>query len=235
MTYRRVAVISSHIGWPAANRPRDHYWSWRRASKESIAAASPVAAGWDFSWLTAAPPSSARPGVPRSCWATDGRGRDRPWTSRPAAARCWPGSRTVQPAMVATESWPPNVAKALRRTAASGGVIVVAAGDEPPLPFADGAFDLVTSRHPVAAVVGRDRPRTAARRHLLLPAGRPGQRAANCSSTSSARARRARRAANPSRRAPRPRRPGSRSGPADRASCEWSSTTSAPWCTSCAR
>ncbi len=49
---------------------------------------------------------------------------------------------------VATESWPPNV------LAATGllhplGVVVVADPDEPPLPFADGAFDLVSSRHPV--------------------------------------------------------------------------------------
>ncbi|KUN08525.1 methyltransferase type 11 [Streptomyces yokosukanensis] len=48
----------------------------------------------------------------------------------------------------ATEGWPPNVAKA---TALLGprGVMVVAAPDDAPLPFADEAFDLVLSRHPV--------------------------------------------------------------------------------------
>jgi SAM-dependent methyltransferase len=50
--------------------------------------------------------------------------------------------------MVATESWPPNVALATRRLHPRG-VVVVADADEPPLPFADDAFDLVTSRHPV--------------------------------------------------------------------------------------
>jgi len=48
----------------------------------------------------------------------------------------------------ATEGWPPNVAKAtalLRPRAA----VVVAAPEDAPLPFADGAFDLVSSRHPV--------------------------------------------------------------------------------------
>lgn len=48
----------------------------------------------------------------------------------------------------ATEGWPPNVAKAtalLRRR----GVVVAAAADDAPLPFAGGTFDLVLSRHPV--------------------------------------------------------------------------------------
>jgi SAM-dependent methyltransferase len=49
--------------------------------------------------------------------------------------------------MVATESWPPNVAKATALLHPLGAV-VVADADEPPLPFAGGVFDLVTSRHP---------------------------------------------------------------------------------------
>ncbi len=51
------------------------------------------------------------------------------------------------PTMAATESWPANVSLATRRLHPLG-VVVVADRDEPPLPFADGAFDLVTSRHP---------------------------------------------------------------------------------------
>ncbi|MGH3981511.1 MAG: class I SAM-dependent methyltransferase [Pseudonocardiaceae bacterium] len=50
--------------------------------------------------------------------------------------------------MAATESWPPNVTKATKLLHPRG-VVVVADPDEPPLTFADGAFDLVTSRHPV--------------------------------------------------------------------------------------
>ncbi|MBP2335034.1 SAM-dependent methyltransferase [Saccharothrix coeruleofusca] len=51
-------------------------------------------------------------------------------------------------AMVATESWPPNLARA-QENLRDKGVVVVADADQPPLPFADGTFDLVTSRHPV--------------------------------------------------------------------------------------
>jgi SAM-dependent methyltransferase len=53
-------------------------------------------------------------------------------------------------AMIATESWPPNIKRAQENLRAKG-VIVVADEDRPPLPFADGTFDLVTSRHPVEA------------------------------------------------------------------------------------
>ncbi|MGW5425902.1 methyltransferase domain-containing protein [Streptomyces sp. NPDC004059] len=48
----------------------------------------------------------------------------------------------------ATEGWPPNVAKATALLRPRG-VVVVAAADDAPLPFADGTFDLVLSRHPV--------------------------------------------------------------------------------------
>ncbi|MFJ8592739.1 methyltransferase domain-containing protein [Streptomyces sp. NPDC093598] len=49
---------------------------------------------------------------------------------------------------VATEGWAPNVAKATALLRPRG-VAVVAAAEDDPLPFADGAFDLVVSRHPV--------------------------------------------------------------------------------------
>lgn len=58
-----------------------------------------------------------------------------------AQAECYP------PVAVATESWPPNVQRATRLLHPRG-VVVVADPDEPPLPFGDEAFDLVTSRHP---------------------------------------------------------------------------------------
>lgn len=56
----------------------------------------------------------------------------------------------LPPLMAATEGWPPNVAKATRRLGPRG-VVVVASPEDAPLPFADAAFDLVTSRHPVVA------------------------------------------------------------------------------------
>lgn len=59
---------------------------------------------------------------------------------------------TAGPAvLVATESWPPNLALARRALAPHGGAVVGAA-DEADLPFAGATFDLVSSRHPVIDV-----------------------------------------------------------------------------------
>lgn len=57
------------------------------------------------------------------------------------------GVPTLPRTMVATESWPPNLARATALLHPRG-AIVVADPDKPPLPFPDAAFDLVTSRHP---------------------------------------------------------------------------------------
>ncbi|MBO0882738.1 MAG: class I SAM-dependent methyltransferase, partial [Mycobacterium sp.] len=57
------------------------------------------------------------------------------------------GAPKFPPTMAAVESWPPNAALATKLLHPRG-VVVVATRDEPPLPFADAAFDLVTSRHP---------------------------------------------------------------------------------------
>ncbi|MFE0132723.1 class I SAM-dependent methyltransferase [Streptomyces sp. NPDC059037] len=56
----------------------------------------------------------------------------------------------LPPCAVATEGWPPNVAKATALLHPRGAVVVASPADAP-LPFADEAFDLVTSRHPVKA------------------------------------------------------------------------------------
>jgi SAM-dependent methyltransferase len=53
------------------------------------------------------------------------------------------------PALVATESWPPNIEVARRKLAPLGGRVVPVADPLSDLPFADAAFDLVVSRHPV--------------------------------------------------------------------------------------
>jgi SAM-dependent methyltransferase len=119
------------------------------ATFEELIAAGEAAdvTGWDFSWL------EGRATEERPPW-----GYARRLGEQLAAARA---SLDVQtgggevlaeapgfPAVaVATESWPPNVAAATRLLHPRG-VVVVANPDEPPLPFADGAFDLVTSRHP---------------------------------------------------------------------------------------
>ncbi|MEU1209568.1 class I SAM-dependent methyltransferase [Nocardia sp. NPDC005825] len=103
--------------------------------------------GWDFSWL------AGRATEQRPSW-----GFQRQQAARLAVARAALDIQTgggevlaeaavFPPTMVATESWPPNLAKATRLLHPRGAV-VVADPDEPPLPFADAAFDLVTSRHP---------------------------------------------------------------------------------------
>jgi SAM-dependent methyltransferase len=111
------------------------------------AAAAPVA-GWDFSWL------DGRATEQRPSW-----GYQRTLAARLPAVRAaldWQtgggevlaGVPVLPPLMVAAEGWAPNVAKAgaLLRPR---GVAVVAVADAPAFPFADAAFDLVTSRHPV--------------------------------------------------------------------------------------
>lgn len=71
-------------------------------------------------------------------------------------------------AMVATESWPPNIKRAQENLLGKG-VVVVAAEDRPPLPFAEGTFDLVTSRHPVTVHWG-EIARVLARGAAPIPA-----------------------------------------------------------------
>ncbi|MFD6455644.1 class I SAM-dependent methyltransferase, partial [Nocardia sp. NPDC060220] len=110
------------------------------------AASAPVE-GWDFSWL------DGRASEARPSWGFQRLMSDRLQTASAALDIQTGGGEVLAEAqvfpqtMVATESWPPNIAKATALLHPRG-VVVVAAPDEPPLPFADAAFDLVTSRHP---------------------------------------------------------------------------------------
>ncbi|MEV6837599.1 class I SAM-dependent methyltransferase [Streptomyces sp. NPDC051133] len=111
--------------------------------------------GWDFSWFEGRA-TEARPswGYARSA------GERLAGTGARAALDIQTGGGEVldfalgaaepaRPVLVAaTEGWPPNVAKATALLRPRG-VVVVAAPDDAPLPFADEAFDLVLSRHPV--------------------------------------------------------------------------------------
>ncbi|MER7015179.1 class I SAM-dependent methyltransferase [Saccharopolyspora sp. NPDC000359] len=108
--------------------------------------AAPVE-GWDFSWL------GGRATEQRPSWGYQ-RLLGRRLAQASAALDVQTGGGEVlagvagfPPVMVATESWLPNAAKATQLLHPLGAV-VVADPDEPPLPFADAAFDLVTSRHP---------------------------------------------------------------------------------------
>ncbi len=113
----------------------------------SEAASVPVD-GWDFSWL------DGRATEQRPSWGY-ARSMGERMRAASAALDLQTGGGEVLASVprlprltVATEGWPPNVAKATRLLHPLG-VAVVADPDEPPLPFADEAFDLVVSRHPV--------------------------------------------------------------------------------------
>jgi SAM-dependent methyltransferase len=112
------------------------------------AAAAPVD-GWDFSWL------DGRATEERPSWGYQRQMSQRLATVSAALDIDTGGGEVVAEAqqfpatMAVVESWPPNAALATKRLHPRG-VVVVATGDEPTLPFADEAFDLVTSRHPIA-------------------------------------------------------------------------------------
>ncbi|MEU4873723.1 class I SAM-dependent methyltransferase [Streptomyces sp. NPDC021608] len=109
--------------------------------------------GWDFSWFegraTEARPSwgyamslAARlAGASAALDVQTGGGEVLDFALGRAAPKA--------PALtVATEGWPANVARATALLRPRG-IAVVATAQDAPLPFADGAFDLVSSRHPV--------------------------------------------------------------------------------------
>lgn len=111
------------------------------------AGASADVSGWDFSWL------DGRAAEERPAWGYARQLADRLGRATASLDIQTGGGEVLAEAevfpvtAVATESWPPNVRKAARLLHPRG-VVVVADPDEPPLPFADAAFDLVTSRHP---------------------------------------------------------------------------------------
>ncbi|MFE0463905.1 class I SAM-dependent methyltransferase, partial [Kitasatospora sp. NPDC058965] len=120
--------------------------------------------GWDFSWF------DGRATEQRPSW-----GYARLLGERMAVARAGLDIQTgggevlasvpvAPPVLAATESWAPNLAIA-RRNLAKFGAEVVQAQDADDLPFPDGSFDLVSSRHPVVT-------RWDEVRRVLRPGGR---------------------------------------------------------------
>ncbi|MGW7516891.1 class I SAM-dependent methyltransferase [Streptomyces sp. NPDC054796] len=121
----------------------------RRTFDDLVAEAESVPVdGWDFSWL-AGRATEERPswGYQRAMGARMARA-SAALDIQTGGGEVLAGVPELPALTVATESWPPNVAKATRLLHPLGAV-VVADADEPPLPFADDAFDLVVSRHPV--------------------------------------------------------------------------------------
>lgn len=106
--------------------------------------------GWDFSWFEGRA-TEARPswGYARSMGERLGRA-SAALDIQTGGGEVLDSAPSLPPVTVATEGWPPNVAKATALLHPRGAV-VVASPQDAPLPFADGAFDLVTSRHPVQA------------------------------------------------------------------------------------
>lgn len=107
--------------------------------------------GWDFSWLderaTEQRPSWGYQRLLSQKLATASAALDIQTGGGEVLAGA--GAENFPSTLVATEGWRPNVAKATARLHPLGAV-VVADPEEPPLPFADAPFDLVTSRHPAA-------------------------------------------------------------------------------------
>jgi SAM-dependent methyltransferase len=113
--------------------------------------------GWDFSWF------QGRATEQRPSWGYSKLLVDRVGRANAAAdiqtgggevfAEVLGNAAHLPPVLAATESWSPNLEIAARRLA-SFGALVVKAADDGPLPFRDGCFDLVVSRHPVVTVWG---------------------------------------------------------------------------------
>ncbi|HJQ01958.1 MAG TPA: class I SAM-dependent methyltransferase [Jatrophihabitans sp.] len=110
-------------------------------------AANADVSGWDFSWLagraTEQRPSWGYQRLLAARLAEVGAALD----LQTGGGEVLAGIPAFPATMVATESWPPNVQLATQRLHPRG-VVVVADQGRPPLPFADAAFDLVSSRHP---------------------------------------------------------------------------------------
>jgi SAM-dependent methyltransferase len=110
-------------------------------------AAVPVE-GWDFSWF------DGRATEERPPWGYSRMLADRMGAASSALDIQTGGGEVLATlphpptVLVATESWPPNLALA-RRNLLPLGASVVQVADDADLPFVDGAFDLVVSRHPV--------------------------------------------------------------------------------------
>ncbi|GAA3495685.1 class I SAM-dependent methyltransferase [Streptomyces prasinosporus] len=128
----------------------------RTRSFEDLVAegASVPTEGWDFSWFEGRA-TEARPSWGYAVSAAERLGRagavlDIQTGGGEVLAFALTRASRRPPLTVATEGWPPNVAKATALLRPRG-VAVVASPEDAPLPFADGTFDLVVSRHPVEA------------------------------------------------------------------------------------
>ncbi|HEV7623885.1 MAG TPA: methyltransferase domain-containing protein [Amnibacterium sp.] len=136
-----------------------------RSFEELVAEAeSADMTGWDFRWL------EGRATEERPPWGYSRLLAGRLARAASALDLDTGGGEVVAAApvlparMCVTEGWPPN-ARTARATLGPRGVEVVETPNGAPLPFPDGSFELVTSRHPVRP----DWPEIA---RVLQPGGR---------------------------------------------------------------
>jgi SAM-dependent methyltransferase len=108
--------------------------------------------GWDFSWFegraTEQRPSWGYAGLLVQRVRRAGAVLDVQTGGGEVFSRVLDQAGRLPARLAATESWPPNFEIA-RRNLESFGACVVEVADDGPLPFEDGAFDLIVSRHPV--------------------------------------------------------------------------------------
>ena len=123
-----------------------------RSFAELVAEADAVdVTGWDFSWLDGRATEERPPwGYQRLMGEKIGQAAMTLDIQTGGGEVLAGVPQRAANAMIATESWPPNVKRAQQNLRGKG-VVVVADEDRPPLPFAAETFDLVTSRHPVVA------------------------------------------------------------------------------------
>lgn len=114
-------------------------------------AAAPVD-GWDFSWFEGRATEERPPWGYSRLLSERLAGADAALDMQTGGGEVFAEAlgRLHQPpaTVAATESWEPNLAIARRALAPFGGTVEQVA-DDAPLPFPDGAFDLVAGRHPV--------------------------------------------------------------------------------------
>ncbi|MFF0030730.1 class I SAM-dependent methyltransferase [Streptomyces avermitilis] len=104
--------------------------------------------GWDFSWFEGRATEERPPWGYARAMGERLAGASAALDIQTGGGEVLASAPKLAPLTVATEGWPPNVAKATALLHPRGAV-VVASPEDAPLPFADAAFDLVTSRHPV--------------------------------------------------------------------------------------
>ncbi|MFC7405434.1 class I SAM-dependent methyltransferase [Georgenia alba] len=120
-----------------------------RAFEDLVAeAADADVAGWGFAWLDGRATEERPPWGYARLLATRLAGVRSALDVDTGGGEVLDEAPVLPRRMVATESWPPNAARARARLEPRG-VEVVETADGAAFPFPDGIFELVTSRHPV--------------------------------------------------------------------------------------